>query len=159
MEMLMCEKCKSLLGYNEVVLRKEFWSETESFWNESCPHCGGDVTGAIFCEYCEEWVPENEMIDGIICKKCFGEYATPENLMAYTAAEDLREDIEIDRGAISVLSAVGISINDIAVSIANDVINDSRYSVRLNEMTEDVITKEFILEDFLEKMKEMRVKI
>ena len=152
MKMLKCEKCEAVLGYNETVLDHIAWSFEEEPSEVRCGCCGGEVSEIFYCKVCGEWQPEERMADDYICMDCVEKYATAENLMKYTEAEGFKDDIEIDSGAVSVLGAVGISLNDIAVSIAKDVANDPRYAARLKQMAVNAVVDEYCLEEFIEKL-------
>jgi len=151
MKMLRCTRCEELLGYNEPILTKIAWDYDLDAWDMVCPHCGGEIEEVTLCKVCEEWHSEDRMTDDDICMECVEKYATPENLLKYAEAENIKDEVEINSFAMSVLGILGISLNDIAVKVAKDLIEDCHNAVRLKDMAEDVAVKEFVLKEFIDK--------
>lgn len=156
MTMLKCKSCGELLGNNEPILDSVSWDDRyESSWEISCPHCGGEVEEAFLCKYCDEF--HTHMVEDDICVHCVDKYATVENFMKYTEHENIKEEVDIDRAALEVLCTVGIDLNDVAVKIAKDLIEDPRYKVRLKNMAVHKIVNEFIITDFIDKVMKVEV--
>ena len=65
-----CEYCGAVLDDNEIQSVREWL--TEDHWDTIgiCPHCKHDeFLEAAYCDKCNEWKPEREMVDGF-CEEC-----------------------------------------------------------------------------------------
>ena len=149
MEMMRCEKCEALLGYNEAKLVSIAWSDREDPWAMECPHCGGGLEDVCYCTVCGDWKTLSSMENHRICRDCVEKLVTADILMNYTESKGFKDDVEIDSGAMCVLGAVGISLNDIAVSIARDICKEPRYAARLKKAALAAVD-DYCVEEILE---------
>lgn len=74
---------------------REYYEHDTGYHGMECPHCGSDdIDEAERCAECDEWVNENNLVNGL-CPACIERHASDyETVKAYGA--DRKEAVEIN---------------------------------------------------------------
>lgn len=101
-----CKECERVLNEEEL----KTWVESHGEQFTGCPYCLGGVVEAKKCDYCEEYVPKDELRDGV-CNSCIVKHS--KDFQSCYKVSLKYEEVEIKLNPLLVSFFSEAEINDI----------------------------------------------